>query len=69
MAQHAATVSMGSGAAHGSKKPPELPAGVEREAQILESLTEIPAIAAATCQSLPGGGLSLTVGAEPVCCT
>jgi len=61
MAQYAAAVSTGSSAAHGAKKPPELPAGVEREAEILESLTEIPAISAASCQPLPGG-LQLTVG-------
>ena len=66
MAQHAAAVSTGSSAAIDNKKPPELPAGVEREARLLESLTEIPAIAAASCQPLPGGGLQLTVGVSPV---
>ena len=61
MAQHAAAVNTGSSTAHDIKKPPELPTGVEREARLLESLTEIPAIAAASCQPLPDGGLQLTV--------
>ena len=45
----------------------EEPAGMEQEAQLLESFSEIPSISAAWGQDLPDGGLSLTVRLCPRC--
>ena len=42
-------------------KAREEPAGMERQAQLLENFSEIPSISAAWGQDLPDGGLSLTV--------
>ena len=61
MAQQPQSAVADAAKAGGSKKPREEPAGVEREAQLLEGLTEIPGISAAWGQPLGNGGLHLTV--------
>jgi hypothetical protein len=61
MAQQPLSATAGVKASGGTIKPREEPAGVEREAQLLEGLTEIPNIAAAWGQATGDGGLHLTV--------